>query len=92
MSVADEYVESAIPSMEFDHILVLDFGSQYSHIIVRKLRDLHVYSEMLSCTESISNMGKPKGIILSGGPSSVYHPDAPHVDFTYPLCINDSGS
>ena len=62
---------------------VLDFGSQYSHLITRKLRDLSVYSEMLPCTTKISDLTwRPHGIILSGGPYSVYEADAPHVDPT----------
>lgn len=65
----------------FDTILVLDFGSQYSHLIVRRLREIHVYAEMLPCTQKISTLKfKPIGIILSGGPYSVYEDDAPHVD------------
>ncbi|KZF19389.1 GMP synthase subunit B [Xylona heveae TC161] len=69
------------PHKSFDTILVLDFGSQYSHLITRRLRELNVYSEMLPCTQKLSELSwKPKGIILSGGPYSVYWDDAPHVD------------
>ncbi|XTI83168.1 GMP synthase subunit B [Cenococcum geophilum] len=69
------------PHKTFDTILVLDFGSQYSHLITRRLRELNVYSEMLPCTQKLSELTwKPKGIILSGGPYSVYWDDAPHVD------------
>lgn len=65
----------------FNTILVLDFGSQYSHLITRRLREFNVYAEMLPCTQKISELGwSPKGIILSGGPYSVYAEDAPHVD------------
>lgn len=71
------------PHQAFDTILVLDFGSQYSHLITRRLRELNVYSEMLPCTQKINELSwKPKGIILSGGPYSVYERDAPHVDDT----------
>lgn len=71
----------AEPHQSFDTILVLDFGSQYSHLITRRLRELNVYSEMLPCTQRISDLGwNPKGIILSGGPYSVYEVNAPHVD------------
>ncbi|KAI9876095.1 MAG: GMP synthase (glutamine-hydrolyzing) [Pleopsidium flavum] len=71
------------PHKTFDTILVLDFGSQYSHLITRRLRELNVYSEMLPCTQKISELSwKPKGVILSGGPYSVYAEDAPHVDPT----------
>ncbi|SCU83310.1 LAME_0C04698g1_1 [Lachancea meyersii CBS 8951] len=65
----------------FDTILVLDFGSQYSHLITRRLREFNVYAEMLPCTQKISELGwKPAGVIMSGGPYSVYAEDAPHVD------------
>lgn len=65
----------------FDTILILDFGSQYSHLITRRLRECHVYAEMLPCTQKISELSwKPKGVILSGSPYSVYADDAPHVD------------
>lgn len=69
------------PHKSFDTILVLDFGSQYSHLITRRLREINVYSEMLPCTQKLSDLSwKPRGIILSGGPYSVYGDDAPHVD------------
>ena len=69
------------PHATFDTILVLDFGSQYSHLITRRLRELNVYSEMLPCTQKIADLKwSPKGIILSGGPYSVYEKDAPHAD------------
>lgn len=69
------------PHQTFDTILVLDFGSQYSHLITRRLRELNIYSEMLPCTQNISELPwTPKGIILSGGPYSVYETDAPHID------------
>ena len=61
-------------------ILVLDFGSQYSQLIARRVRELGVYSELHPynlLVEAIQNL-KPKGIILSGGPASVYADDAPH--------------
>lgn len=65
----------------YDTILILDFGSQYSHLITRRCRELNVYCEMLPCTQKISELSwKPKGVILSGSPYSVYAPDAPHVD------------
>src|SRR6185503_18580614 len=60
-------------------ILILDFGSQYTQLIARRVRELHVYCEIHPFDlplEAIERM-KPEGIILSGGPSSVYDPDAP---------------
>ncbi|KAI9834957.1 MAG: GMP synthase (glutamine-hydrolyzing) [Sarea resinae] len=69
------------PHKSFDTILVLDFGSQYSHLITRRLRELNIYSELLPCTQKLADLSwTPKGIILSGGPYSVYEKDAPHVD------------
>ncbi|KAF2709090.1 GMP synthase [Pleomassaria siparia CBS 279.74] len=69
------------PHKNFDTILVLDFGSQYSHLITRRLREFNVYCEMLPCTQKLSELEWiPKGVILSGGPYSVYADDAPHVD------------
>ncbi|KAF8339712.1 GMP synthase [Cantharellus anzutake] len=65
----------------YDTILILDFGSQYSHLITRRCRELNVYAELLACTQKIRDLKwKPKGIILSGSPYSVYDEDAPHVD------------
>ena len=58
-----------------DEVLVLDFGSQYNQLIARRIRDLGVYSELVSYDIDIKNEVKKKnivGIILSGGPNSVY--------------------
>jgi GMP synthase (glutamine-hydrolysing) len=65
-----------------DLVLVLDFGSQYTQLIARRIREMKVYSEIHPFSlplEKIRAM-KPAGIILSGGPSSVYDPDAPKID------------
>lgn len=59
----------------------MEKSSQYSHLITRRLREINVYSEMLPCTQKIAELPfKPKGVILSGGPYSVYEDNAPHVD------------
>src|SRR5438309_11425848 len=60
-------------------ILVLDFGSQYSQLIARRVRELGVYSELHPFNLSAGKIRSmnPKGIILSGGPASVYDRDAP---------------
>jgi GMP synthase (glutamine-hydrolysing) len=65
-------------------IVVLDFGSQYTQIIARKLRESGVYSEIVPYSESIEDImaRTPKGIILSGGPASVYAVDSYHPDST----------
>ncbi|CAM1505814.1 Fc.00g114510.m01.CDS01 [Cosmosporella sp. VM-42] len=79
--MASETEKPAAPHHTFDTIIVLDFGSQYSHLIVRALREVNVYAEMLPCTQTLATLGwTPKGVILSGGPYSVYEEGAPHVD------------
>jgi GMP synthase (glutamine-hydrolysing) len=63
-------------------IVVLDFGSQYTQLIARRLRELSVYSEILPPTTSAAEIArrKPAGIILSGGPMSVFEAGAPRTD------------
>lgn len=63
-------------------IIVLDFGSQYTQLIARRLREDKVYCEILPYHTSVEDIKKrnPKGVILSGGPSSVYNEDAYEVD------------
>ena len=62
-----------------DKIIVLDFGSQYSHLICRRIREFSVYAELVPFDITFDELQKlnPKGIIFSGGPSSVYNSDAP---------------
>jgi GMP synthase (glutamine-hydrolysing) len=62
-----------------DKIVVLDFGSQYSHLICRRIREFSVYAELVPYDISYDELQKlnPTGIIFSGGPSSVYSSDAP---------------
>ncbi|KAI6785338.1 putative gmp synthase protein [Emericellopsis cladophorae] len=73
--------EGEAPHNNFDTILVLDFGSQTSHLILRRLRSLGVFAELLPCTTKIAELTwKPKGIVFSGGPASVYDEGSPHVD------------
>ncbi|KAF7555175.1 hypothetical protein G7Z17_g2407 [Cylindrodendrum hubeiense] len=74
-------IDAEAPHNNFDTILVLDFGSQTSHLILRRLRALSIYAEMLPCTTKLADLTwKPMGVILSGGPSSVYDKGSPHVD------------
>src|SRR5512137_3112888 len=65
-----------------EQIIILDFGSQYTQVIARRIRECNVYSVILrydTPAEEIAALA-PKGIILSGGPSSVYAKDAPLPD------------
>ncbi|MEV1247996.1 glutamine-hydrolyzing GMP synthase [Nonomuraea sp. NPDC050022] len=66
---------------EFDTVLVVDFGAQYAQLIARRVRECHVFSEIVPSTMPVEEMlaKKPKAIILSGGPSSVYAEGAPAV-------------
>ncbi len=70
------------PSSAFDTVLVVDFGAQYAQLIARRVREAHVYSEIVPHTvtaEEIAARG-PAGVILSGGPSSVHQEGAPSLD------------
>ncbi|HJX22827.1 MAG TPA: glutamine-hydrolyzing GMP synthase, partial [Candidatus Bathyarchaeia archaeon] len=68
--------------MPKDSVLVLDFGGQYSHLITRRMRQLKVYSELIPFDTPLVKIRSivPKGIILSGGPASVYDKGAPMPD------------
>lgn len=68
--------------VERQTILIIDFGSQYSELIARRIRETEVYSEVISYRTTAEKLRqiKPKGIILSGGPNSVYDTGAPHCD------------
>src|SRR5467141_2105010 len=67
---------------ELGGVVVLDFGGQYTQLIARRIREQQVFSAVLPCTTSLEEIRKlePAGIVLSGGPSSVYDPDAPKCD------------
>ena len=67
---------------ELGGVVVLDFGGQYTQLIARRIREQQVFSAVLPCTSSIEEIRKfePAGIVLSGGPSSVYDPEAPKCD------------
>jgi GMP synthase (glutamine-hydrolysing) len=65
-----------------ERVLVLDFGAQYAQLIARRVREQHVYGEIVRhdiTAERVRQLA-PKGLILSGGPASVYEPGAPHCD------------
>jgi GMP synthase (glutamine-hydrolysing) len=63
-------------------VVVLDFGGQYTQLIARRIRELQVFSSILPCTASLDEIRKlePVGLVLSGGPSSVYDANAPNCD------------
>jgi GMP synthase (glutamine-hydrolysing) len=73
---------SSVNQLDRQMVVILDFGSQYSELIARRIRETQVYSEVLSYRTTAEQLKQlnPKGIIFSGGPSSVYDPGAPHCD------------
>ena len=75
--------------MQHETIAVLDYGSQYSQLICRRVREANVYAEMISWDRAAERLPqvKLKGIILSGGPASVYEAGAP----TLPAAVLESG-
>ena len=84
-NVAKEAVVPGPPAdahPEHDLVLVVDYGAQFAQLIARRVREARVYSEIVPHTMPVERMleRSPKAIILSGGPSSVYAPDAPQVD------------
>ena len=80
-----------MPRPSHETIIILDFGSQYTQLIARRVREAGVYCEILpfnTATDEIHRRA-PKGLILSGGPASVYAEDAPHSD---PSLVNEPTS
>ncbi|PSQ99650.1 MAG: GMP synthase (glutamine-hydrolyzing), partial [Bacteroidetes bacterium SW_11_64_17] len=67
-----------------ERIVILDFGSQYTQLIARRVRETGVYSEILPCTVDTEEIEarEPHGLILSGGPCSVYDEEGPQLDPT----------
>ena len=74
--------ENSKPKSELGGVVVLDFGGQYTQLIARRIREQQVFSAILPCSSSVAEIRsyEPAGIVLSGGPSSVYDQDAPKCD------------
>ena len=68
--------------MSHQTVIVLDFGGQYNQLIARRVREQGVYCEVKPYTTPLAELKAmdPIGIIFTGGPNSVYEPDAPHAD------------
>lgn len=82
MATEDCLKQSAqLSNNERPQIAILDFGSQYSHLIARRVREQRVFCELYSCLVSIDDLSSKNviGVILSGGPASVYDKGSPHV-------------
>jgi GMP synthase (glutamine-hydrolysing) len=79
--VTEDVLEVTAPRA-VDEVVVLDYGGQYSQLIARRVRELGVFSELLPHHVGAEEVRrrKPKGLILSGGPASVYAPGAPRLD------------
>ncbi|MFN2582623.1 MAG: glutamine-hydrolyzing GMP synthase [Candidatus Dormibacteria bacterium] len=79
---ADHHTAASEPAVAQDTVLVLDFGSQYSQLIARRVREAKVYCELVPGTIDADEVQRrnPRGLIFSGGPASVYEPGAPHPD------------
>lgn len=77
-----DLTNSSLGQIDRQIIVILDFGSQYSELIARRIRETQVYSEVISYRTTAEQLKaiNPKGIILSGGPSSVYDEKAPQCD------------
>ena len=76
----------------FETVVILDFGAQYTQLIARRIREAGVFCEIHPFNSSVEKIKSlnPKGIILSGGPASVYEKDAPHC--AHCRCVGICGS
>src|SRR3954449_525823 len=80
--VVEEKTTDVRAPRRVDEVVVLDYGGQYSQLIARRVRELGVFSELLPHHVGAAEVRRrrPKGLILSGGPASVYAPEAPRLD------------
>jgi GMP synthase (glutamine-hydrolysing) len=77
---ADDRFESSARSVTAPQITVLDTGGQYTHLIARRIRQLGVYSDIEPSDTPLEKLQSRKGIVISGGPASVYEPGCPQID------------
>jgi GMP synthase (glutamine-hydrolysing) len=79
---AEPAAAPAAPQVAAEEVVVLDYGGQYSQLIARRVRECGVFSELLPHHVGAAEVARrrPRGLILSGGPASVYAPDAPRLD------------
>jgi len=82
------------PTSERGGVVVLDFGGQYTQLIARRIREQQVFSSVLPCSTTLDEIRKlePTGIVLSGGPSSVYDPQAPNCDPAVLALVSRAGN
>ena len=76
---------------EIQHVAVVDFGSQYTQLIVRRVRELGFFAKLYAL-EDFPDIGKPGAVILSGGPKSTSEPDAPDIDFEALKAMKERGT
>src|SRR5947199_10770768 len=81
LTTPEAATEAEAAATATDEVLVLDFGGQYSQLIARRVRECGVFSELLPHTVSLEEVRAraPRGLILSGGPASVYSEGAPRL-------------
>jgi GMP synthase (glutamine-hydrolysing) len=81
-AVAAETIEQTAPAAATEEVVVLDYGGQYSQLIARRVRECGVFSELIPHHAGAGEVARrrPKGVILSGGPASVYEPGAPRLE------------
>src|SRR5512132_965883 len=82
VAVVSPEAERADPPVAAEEVVVLDYGGQYSQLIARRVRECGVFSELLPHHVGVGEVARrrPRGVILSGGPASVYGEDAPPLD------------
>ena len=83
-----------MPKIDQDKIVILDFGSQYTQLIARRIREIGVLSEIVSCEITPKELSKlnPRGIIFSGGPESVNSKFKPKFNSPFPFIEQSFGS